>query len=1112
MSNKKNELPTKLSTPPPESSARTINCRERLVWILSHETLVSYSFAVVAVAAGMGLRLTLTAWFGPGLPTFITFYPMVMLVALLAGFWPGMLATVVSSAVVVHWILAPVRQWAISTPIDRVALALFIGMGLFVSLVAELYRSNRGKAAAYDMNMALRESDERFHQIIESLPTAVYTTDTDGHITHYNPATIQLMGLVPELGSDKLCVNWKLYRPDGTSLAHNECSLGTEQRGGGRYGAEAILERSDGTRSWVMIYPQQLLYCKTGKVMGDINFLEDITERKCAEDRLHESQKENSFLADLIRTSEKPMAVGYPDGRLGLTNAAFETLTGYSTEELQGINWAAVLTPPEWLKIEQEKLSELLRTGRPVRYEKEYIRKNGTRVPIELLAHIKTDLKGKPEFYYAFVTDITERKKTEKNLDRLNHTLQAFSRSGRALIYATEEAAYLQEVCRIIVEDCGHAMVWIGFAENDATKTVRPVASYGFEEGYLDTLHISWADTERGRGPTGTAIRTGQVSQCRDMLTDLQFAPWREEAIKRGYASSTVFPLLIDGRTIGSLTLYSREPAGFPDDEVQLLTELTDDLAFGITTLRLRAAHILTERILRENEQRMRLATEATSVGIWEWNLITNQIHWDTQMFQIYGVAPTTDGFVPYATWSSSVFPEDLLHQEQEVQKCIRLLKDNCREFRIRRANDGQCRHIQAVETVLTNALGEAELLVGTNLDVTERKLDEQALKDADRRKDEFLALLAHELRNPLAPIRNVVEIQKLANMEPSRIAWCNAIIERQVEHLTRLVDDLLDVSRISRGLVDLKKEPLEIRDFFQLAVETSQPMIDARRHTFTMTLPTEPLWVEGDRIRLAQVVSNLITNAAKYTDEGGHIELSVEPAGDEVCIRVTDNGCGIDPVDLPSLFDLFYQVSGHIDRSQGGLGIGLSLVQRLVAEHGGHVRAISAGRGRGSEFEVRLPRLIPCETVTPLATTPTASTQKRRILLVDDNHDVAESLAMLLEFDGHQVLIAHEGTTALEIARAERPDIILLDIGLPGMNGYLVAKEIRLNSELAQTMLIALTGYGQLQDREKSRAAGFDAHLVKPIDYETLRKLLAEHANLGESPAIPSRDINKMR
>lgn len=386
--------------------------------------------------------------------------------------------------------------------------------------------------------------------------------------------------------------------------------------------------------------------------------------------------------------------------------------------------------------------------------------------------------------------------------------------------------------------------------------------------------------------------------------------------------------------------------------------------------------------------------------------------------------------------------------------------------------------------------------------DITGRKqneahLAEQAwqLQETDRRKDEFLAMLAHELRNPLAPISNAVEILKLTDLQPAQIARCTDIIKRQVKHLARLVDDLLDVSRISRGLVELKKESLEVRDFILPAVETCQPLIDTRRHTFSLALPPDPVWVEGDRIRLAQIVSNLINNAAKYTEEGGHIGLSVEASSSEVCIHVSDNGSGIDPADLSCLFDLFYQADCNIDRAQGGLGIGLSLVHNLVAKHGGNVQAFSAGRGQGSEFVVRLPRLILSTPTSPITAAPAApSPNKLCILVVDDNRDVTESLAFLLENDGHQVLTAYDGISALETAQIKRPDIILMDIGLPGMDGYAVVQALRQNHELERSMLIALTGYGQPDDRKKSIASGFDEHLVKPVDIEKLRKLLASY------------------
>lgn len=406
-------------------------------------------------------------------------------------------------------------------------------------------------------------------------------------------------------------------------------------------------------------------------------------------------------------------------------------------------------------------------------------------------------------------------------------------------------------------------------------------------------------------------------------------------------------------------------------------------------------------------------------------------------------------------------------------------------------------RWISATYSPDFGAEGQVRGFVVHVLDISERKQAEDELKQIDLRKDEFLAMLAHELRNPLAPISNAVQIMKLPSLDKSRLDWCRDVIGRQVEHMVRLVDDLLDVSRINQGKIELKKERLEVSAIVQRAVETCQPLIDARRHEFSVYLPSEPLVIEGDLVRLSQVLSNLLNNAAKYTDEGGCIRLTTESVGNNVFIRVRDNGRGIEPAALPGLFQLFYQVDRTIDRAEGGLGIGLSLVRSLMTMHGGEVWVQSEGRGKGSEFAIRLPRLIPAET--PAAGMPAFPELHRgglRILVVDDNHDVAESLALLLEIDGHYVRIAHDAEDAQTLAQTERPDVIVMDIGLPGMDGYSVARALRQNQGLEKTLLIALTGYGRPEDKEKSRAAGFDKHLVKPTDIGTLRKLLAKHTH----------------
>ncbi len=379
--------------------------------------------------------------------------------------------------------------------------------------------------------------------------------------------------------------------------------------------------------------------------------------------------------------------------------------------------------------------------------------------------------------------------------------------------------------------------------------------------------------------------------------------------------------------------------------------------------------------------------------------------------------------------------------------------------------------------------------------EVTERKRAEEALREAARRKDEFLAMLGHELRNPLAPIRNalgVVRLHGLGAEESVRQAW--EMIERQVDHLVRLVDDLLDVSRITSGKINLVKRPVDVATVVERAVESSRPLIEQRRHALTVSVPDEPLRVEADLTRLAQVVWNLLNNAAKYTPEGGHIGLTVERQAGEVVLRVRDDGMGIPPDVLPKVFDLFTQAERTLDRAEGGLGIGLTLVRRLTEMHGGTVAVHSDGPGRGSEFAVRLP-LLPDEPAParpgrqePRAA-PTAA--PRRILVVDDNTDSAESLATLPRLLGNQVRTAPDGPCALDAAASYRPDVILLDIGLPGMDGYEVARRLRAEDRYGRPLLAALTGYGGEEDRRRARAAGFDRHMIKPVEIEVLQDML---------------------
>jgi PAS domain S-box-containing protein len=387
-------------------------------------------------------------------------------------------------------------------------------------------------------------------------------------------------------------------------------------------------------------------------------------------------------------------------------------------------------------------------------------------------------------------------------------------------------------------------------------------------------------------------------------------------------------------------------------------------------------------------------------------------------------------------------------------------------------------------------------------VDITERKQLERELHlrledlaTADRQKDEFLAMLAHELRNPLAPIRNALQILDMRNADPRILERAKDMMKRQVHHLVRLVDDLLDVSRILTGRVELRRERFDLQAAVTRAVETAEPLIDARGHQLIVSLPDQPIRLYADLVRLSQVISNLLTNAAKYTAKPGRIWLEAEQQGGQAVVRVRDEGIGIAPDMLERVFDLFVQADASPSRTQGGLGIGLTLVRRLVELHEGEVTARSDGLGQGSEFTVRLP----ADTGAQAFDLPSASAGQgaadrdaRRVLIVDDNVDAAESIAILLEAAGFSVRCVYDGVSALSVASSYNPSVIVLDIGLPDITGYEVAKRLRAQPEFARTPIVAVTGYGQESDRAQSRAAGIDHHMTKPVDPDALRSVLS--------------------
>ncbi len=507
------------------------------------------------------------------------------------------------------------------------------------------------------------------------------------------------------------------------------------------------------------------------------------------------------------------------------------------------------------------------------------------------------------------------------------------------------------------------------------------------------------------------------------------------------------------------------------------------------------------ERALVESEERVRLATAATGVGIWEWNVITNTVWWDEPMFHIYGIPPRPDGMVQYEDWRRAVLPEDLAENLKILEETVNKGGSSARSFRIRRRSDGAVRHVECVETTRVNAQGQVEWVVGTNLDVTERKLAAEALvanakqlTEADRRKDEFLAMLAHELRNPLAPMRNMTEVLKTATLSEEEKQHSLAILTRQLGNMSRMIDDLLDAARITQGKIELRKKVVALEEIVKAAVSLAQADGMKRGQEVLLQLPDEAVHLDADPTRIEQVLGNLLNNARKYSDDGSPIQVSVERDGSDVVITVSDHGVGIDAQLLPRIFELFVQGSRSLERERGGLGIGLTLAERLVRLHGGSIEAKSAGTGQGSEFSVRLPMLMGVKSAAsekrPGAPAAGAARERpRRILIVDDNEDSACSLALLHERRGHETRIAFTGPDALAAAAEFFPEVVILDVGLPGMNGFEVARRIRALPGLADALLVAMSGYGSDEDLAEGKRAGFNEYLVKPVDLKKLRE-----------------------
>ena len=514
-------------------------------------------------------------------------------------------------------------------------------------------------------------------------------------------------------------------------------------------------------------------------------------------------------------------------------------------------------------------------------------------------------------------------------------------------------------------------------------------------------------------------------------------------------------------------------------------------------------SHELQEavQVLSASQGRLQLATEVSGAGVFEWDIRNDRFTGENpEAYRIFGRTSEQAKMSMADFIERHVHPEDIGTLRARLQEAMRPGERFHAEFRNRRGEGDDWRWVEVVGRFLFDADTKPSQLVGVITDVTERRELEDNLRrmaadlsEADHRKDEFLATLAHELRNPLAPIRNGIELLKRADGGIAQTRGVVGVMERQMTHMVRLVDDLIDVSRITRNKLELRKQPVELAQVILVAVEASRPSIEAKEQQLTVSLPPTPVHLEADLTRLVQVLANLLNNANKFTDRGGWITLAAERQGSDAVITVADNGSGI-PVDmLGRVFDMFTQLERTVDRSQGGLGIGLSMVKRLVELHGGTVAIRSGGAGLGSEVEVRLPTaLSPLPAPFGSSFGARGQPQTRRILVADDNRDAADSLAEILRLIGHEVATADDGLDALAKFESFRPDVVMLDIGMPRLNGYEACRQLRQRTDGADVVVIAVTGWGQDEDRLRSQEAGFNLHLTKPVDPAAVEALLA--------------------
>ncbi len=812
-----------------------------------------------------------------------------------------------------------------------------------------------------------------------------------------------------------------------------------------------------------------------GATIGAVLVFRDVSERKRAEEA-------HLRLAAIVESSEDAILSKTLDGIIRSWNVGAGRLFGYTSEEAVGKHITLII-PPDRLEEEATILGRLQRGERIDHFETVRVRKDGRRVDISLTISPLRDHEGTIIGASKIARDITGRKRADAALRESEGRHRVLADLAAATQALVEPGEVMGTAARMLAEHLAVDRCVYAELEDEAVLVVTgehtrcglgllgrwPLAAFGSEYARLMAANEPFVVHDLDRDP-----RVG---------ADL--SAYRQASIRAMIA----VPMRQAGKLAATMMVYQAAPRAWTPAEVELVQTVGGRCWESIERTRV-------GRGLQAAAERLTLALDAARLGDWSWQAGTDRLTLSPRAAEIFGVPP--GGPLTARELQALVHEEDRALASLPADRAATgpVLYDV--EYRVRRP-DGREVWVSARGQVEYAPGGAVRGILGVFQDITEKKHLEQELRqraeelaEADRKKDDFIALLAHELRNPLAPVSTGLQVMLRAR-DPAVVSRAGVMMDRQLSHMVRMIDDLLDVSRISRNKLHLQKDRVLLAEVVNHALEVVNSALAAAGHQLHVSLPPEPVMLEGDLTRLAQVFGNILTNSAKYTERGGRIWLEARVEGGEAIVSIRDTGIGIPAPELSRVFDMFSQVGRSVERVTGGLGIGLALVKALVEAHGGKVTAESPGPGAGSTFTVRLQVADAHAGAAAAAPGELAAAGSRlKVVVADDNQDAAASLAELLEMLGNEVHVAHDGAQAVETAERVRPDLVLMDIGMPRADGLTATRRLRERPWAQGVTIIALTGWGQHGDRERTRAAGCDDHLVKPVTLPQLEKLLA--------------------